>query len=81
MIWQLSQIELDFWETGQVHIANPDDFTILIKAIRNGNKEGYAAVDDFEIVETNSILCQAWEIGKFDKFFGEISRSIQRSDQ
>ena len=51
MIWQLSQIELDFWETGQVHIANPDDFTILIKAIRNGNKEGYAAVDDFEIVK------------------------------
>ena len=33
IIWQLTNIQLDFWETGRVHIASPEDFTILIKVI------------------------------------------------
>ena len=29
---------------------NPDEFTIIVKAIRNGKKEGYAAIDDIKLI-------------------------------
>ncbi len=50
VIWQLSQIRLDFWEQGRVHISNPDQFTLIIKAIRTSKAEGYAAIDDISII-------------------------------
>ena len=50
VIWQLSNIKLDFWEIGRVHIQNPDQYTLLIKAVRTGKQEGYAAIDDITFV-------------------------------
>ena len=58
VIWQLSNSKLDFWEQGRVHIANPDDFYILIKAIRTNKPEGYAAIDDITIVPNDE--CQIY---------------------
>lgn len=50
VIWQLSEFILDFWEEGRVHIANPEEFTILIKAVRTSKPEGFAAFDDVLII-------------------------------
>ena len=58
LLWSLLDDYYDHWEFGQVHVQNPDHpFRLIIKTIRNGNSEGYTAVDDFAI-ETYPEKCQ-----------------------
>ena len=54
ILWQLTEFKLDFWEQGRVHVANPEEFTLLIKAIRTDKKDGFAAFDDAFVINNDN---------------------------
>ena len=54
VLWQLTEFKLDFWEQGRVHVSNPEEFVILIKAVRTDKKLGFAAFDDIFVINNEN---------------------------